>query len=53
MKVRTTLRPDEDLDVTEAEYTDLKRQGILLREYEGPAVEKRQATARTSEKKEG
>ncbi|GIH26072.1 hypothetical protein Aph01nite_43820 [Acrocarpospora phusangensis] len=30
MKVRTTIRPDQELDVDEAEYTDLQRQGLLL-----------------------
>ncbi|MBA5222220.1 hypothetical protein [Streptomyces griseoaurantiacus] len=32
MKVRTKMRPWEELDVDEAEYTDLKRQGLLLDE---------------------
>lgn len=32
MKVRTTMRPHEEIDVDEAEYTDLKRQGLLLPE---------------------
>jgi hypothetical protein len=30
MKVRTTQRPDVELDVEAAEYTDLARQGLLV-----------------------
>lgn len=30
MKVRTTIAPHEVLDVDEAEYLDLQRQGLLL-----------------------
>jgi hypothetical protein len=30
MKVRTTMRPDVELDVDAAEYTDLSRQGLLV-----------------------
>lgn len=30
MKVRTTQRPDVELDVDAAEYTDLSRQGLLV-----------------------
>lgn len=30
MKVRTTQRPDVELDVDVAEYTDLSRLGILV-----------------------
>lgn len=30
MKVRTTQRPDVELDVDAAEYTDLHRQGLLV-----------------------
>lgn len=29
VKVRTTMRPDEVLEVSEAEATDLRRQGLL------------------------
>jgi hypothetical protein len=29
-KVRTTMQPDTELEVGEAEYTDLKRQGLLI-----------------------
>lgn len=32
--VRTTFRPDEDVEVGEAEYTDLKRQGLLVEQDE-------------------
>jgi hypothetical protein len=30
MKIRTTQRPDVELDVGIAEYTDLARQGLLV-----------------------
>lgn len=30
MKVRITQRPDVELDVDSAEYTDLSRQGLLV-----------------------
>lgn len=30
MKVRTTQRPDVELDVEPSEYTDLSRQGLLV-----------------------
>ncbi|TQS30053.1 hypothetical protein [Microbispora sp. KK1-11] len=30
MRVRTTIEPGKVLDVSEAEYLDLKRQGLLL-----------------------
>ncbi|MGC5565341.1 hypothetical protein ACPYPG_21235 [Streptomyces sp. FR-108] len=36
MKVRTTLRPHEEIDVDEGEYLDLKRQGLLLPELTTP-----------------
>jgi hypothetical protein len=29
-KVRTTMQPDREIEVGEAEYTDLKRQGLLI-----------------------
>ncbi|GGW15748.1 hypothetical protein GCM10018980_51880 [Streptomyces capoamus] len=31
-KIRTTMRPDLELDVDDAEYLDLQRQGLLLEE---------------------
>ncbi|MFC5947076.1 hypothetical protein ACFQH9_02135 [Pseudonocardia lutea] len=39
-KVRTKMRPSETLEVTEAEYTDLKRQGLLLPEKKHDAEQK-------------
>lgn len=30
MKVRTTINPDLEIEVDAAEYTDLKRQGLLV-----------------------
>lgn len=29
-RVRTTIRPDQELEVDDAEFTDLQRQGLLL-----------------------
>lgn len=29
-KVRTTIRPDEEIEVGQAEFLDLKRQGLLV-----------------------
>jgi hypothetical protein len=29
-KVRTTMQPDTEMEVGEAEYIDLKRQGLLI-----------------------
>jgi hypothetical protein len=36
MKVRTTMRPHEEIDVDEGEYLDLKRLGLLLPEPKMP-----------------
>ncbi|MFJ8935355.1 hypothetical protein ACIRL0_06500 [Streptomyces sp. NPDC102365] len=36
MKVRTTLRPDQEIDVDEGEYLDLHRQGLLIEQLEKP-----------------
>jgi hypothetical protein len=33
-KIRTTMRPHEQLEVSDQEYTDLQRQGLLV--DEGP-----------------
>lgn len=46
MKVRTKLWPDRELEVGDAEFLDLKRQGLLLEEEpkpEAPAVVVRKA----------
>jgi hypothetical protein len=37
MKVRVTMFPDNELDVSPQEYTDLARQGLLL----APSLPKR------------
>jgi hypothetical protein len=31
-KVRTTMQPDVEIEVGDAEYLDLKRQGLLVEE---------------------
>ncbi|WP_199546590.1 hypothetical protein [Streptomyces sp. N35] len=36
--VRTTIQPHVDLEVDEAEYLDLKRQGILVEDQPVPAA---------------
>lgn len=35
--VRTTMRPDQEIDVGDAEYTDLHRQGLLIEDPPPPA----------------
>lgn len=34
--VRTTMRPDEEIEVGDAEYTDLHRQGLLIEDPAPP-----------------
>ncbi|MET9517416.1 hypothetical protein [Streptomyces sp. NPDC002994] len=36
--IRTTIQPHVELEVDEAEYLDLKRQGILLEAPAAPAA---------------
>jgi hypothetical protein len=43
--VRTTMQPDVELDVSDAEYTDLKRQGLLVEDQ--PAAVPAAAPAKT------
>ncbi len=38
-KIRTTFRPNEVREVTESEYTDLSRQGLVLKGRPAPAPE--------------
>ncbi|MFI6854486.1 hypothetical protein [Streptomyces sp. NPDC050416] len=42
--VRTTMQPDVDLDVSDTEYVDLTRQGLLVQKDE-PAAETERAPA--------
>ena len=35
--IRTTMRPDREIEVGDAEYLDLKRQGLLLDDAPAPA----------------
>jgi hypothetical protein len=48
---RTTMQPDVDLEVSDTEYVDLKRQGLLVEEAEGdkpaPAVAPAAAPAKS------
>lgn len=36
--VRTTMRPDLEIEVGDADYLDLQRQGLLVEEEPAPAV---------------
>lgn len=50
--VRTTLRPDQELDVGDAEYTDLSRLGLLVTNSPAapvPATKKAAPPAMTKE----
>lgn len=54
--VRSTIEPERDIEVGEAEWTDLQRQGLLLdgytgTEYDGPAP-RAAKSQRTAEKGE-
>lgn len=44
-KVRTTMRPDQEIEVGEAEYIDLQRQSLLVED-----AKKRTAAPARSEK---
>lgn len=44
--VRTTIQPHVDLEVSDTEYVDLKRQGLLIEETE-PAAAPAAAPAKT------
>ncbi|MDQ3760974.1 MAG: hypothetical protein M3460_04545 [Actinomycetota bacterium] len=41
-KVRTTMQPDVELEVDDAEYTDLKRQGVLVEDNDDDATQAEQ-----------
>jgi hypothetical protein len=56
--VRTTMRPDLEIEVGDAEYLDLYRQGLLLHPpktdpAQQPGVKKTAAGAPTTTTKEG
>jgi hypothetical protein len=36
--VRTTMQPDREIEVGDADYLDLKRQGLLIEEEATPSV---------------
>lgn len=44
--VRTTIQPDVELEVSDTEYVDLKRQGLLI-EDPAPAAAPAAAPAKT------
>lgn len=51
--VRTTIQPDVELEVSDAEYTDLKRQGLLIEDpapVAAPAAAPAKSTAAKSSK---
>lgn len=51
--VRTTIQPHVELEVSDAEYTDLKRQGLLIEDQPvaapAAAPAKTHATAKSKE----
>jgi hypothetical protein len=53
--VRTTMRPDQEIEVGDAEYTDLHRQGLLLEDPTPPPVTPQAAkkAAQSAPPKEG
>lgn len=46
VKVRTTVNPDVEIEVGQAEYTDLRRQGLLVDTRATTAAGARRAAAR-------
>ncbi|MGW3499363.1 hypothetical protein ACWDMY_01275 [Streptomyces globisporus] len=52
MKVRTTLRPDVQVEVNEGELLDLRRHGLLVEDPEDKTT-KAAPKAKAPEKKEG
>ncbi len=53
LTVRTTMRPDEEIEVTEQEATDLYRSGLLLNEEPPADVEPEPRVARRRTETEG
>ncbi len=43
-KVRTTMRPWEEVEVSDESYTDLQRQGLLVQDEETSSNRTRSAT---------
>lgn len=57
-KIRTTMRPDQEIEVGDAEYLDLYRQGLLVDPpktdpAQQPAVKKTATGVPTTTTKEG
>lgn len=44
--IRTTMRPDEEVEVGDAEYTDLMRQGLVLADHTEQAAASAPAAAK-------
>lgn len=44
--VSTTMQPDKVIEVDDAEYTDLSRQGLVLVDYSGQAAAAAPATTK-------
>lgn len=44
--VRTTMRPDQEIQVGDAEYVDLQRQGLLVVPIEPPTAPAEPATTK-------
>jgi hypothetical protein len=47
-KVRVSINPSEELEVTEAEYTDLRRQGLVVN-AKGEPVKQTEPTVKKKE----
>lgn len=44
VKVSTTMRPDDEIEVEEAEFTDLARQGLIAKVNGKPVTAKKKET---------
>jgi hypothetical protein len=49
--VRTTMQPDREIEVDDAEYLDLQRQGLLAGDSPGPVAEAATAPSAVTPKK--
>lgn len=47
--VRTTMRPHEEIEVSDAELLDLQRQGLLVEDEKPAPVEEKPATEKKME----
>lgn len=47
-KIRTTMRPDKEIEVPDADYLDLKRQGLLVEDTPTPPAKPAAATTKAA-----